>query len=928
MAAVLVGALVPAVSAQAISTATPEPTDSATVPDESAFVEVAAGPGQPGTIEIDTSTYLPDVTPAPAVLLAHGFGGSKLDLAAQAVHLRDLGYVVLTYTARGFGESGGLISLDSLDYEVADARALVDVLAERDDVIRDGADPEVAVAGGSYGGALALMLGATDPRIDTVVAAITWNDLASALVPNAVRPDAASAEGDTPAPLETDQPGVFKQAWASQLFGAGASPDSACGRFTPELCELYSGLIAGYPLDDGALALLDRSSPASVLDEMTAPTLLLQGTQDSLFGLDQADANARQIDSAGADVKVVWFEGGHDAGGQASGAGESTEETTDAWLAEHLPVDGGSAADDAAGSTFVYSVPSNSTRSAETQEAPSYPGLSGADGVVSTDVPIGGVPTTIANPPGGLPAVITSLPGLGSLLGGLGAAALSAPQPGQTAAFVSAELTDPVTLVGSPSVTVRVSRGSDTVDSDVPTGGAPADSGAVLFVALYTVDGDNRRLVGGTVAPVRIADLAADGTPVSVDVALPASAATFTAGTRLAVSVGTTDALYRSEPAAARYTVDATGVIALPTVPTATTTDAKGVAPAGTLLGIAGVLVIAALLGLVALVRGRRRARIPASSPAIADPAAPDAPPLVLRGLVKNFRNGQRAVDDLSFTVRKGQVLGLLGPNGAGKTTTLRMAVGLLRPDAGTSEIFGETVRTGAAVLTRVGTFIEGPGFLPHLSGRRNLELFWAASGRALSEARMDEALMIADLGPAISRKVRGYSQGMRQRLAIAQAMLGMPELLILDEPTNGLDPPQIHALRGVLRRYAESGRTVIVSSHLLGEVEQTCTDVVVMARGRLIAAGTVAELAGEAGEVTFEVTDGEAALAVVSSLEVEDARLTAATTLRVAPGSVDTESIVAALVAAGVGVRSVVRGRHLEETFLDLVDPGSTVRR
>ena len=141
-----------------------------------------------------------------------------------------------------------------------------------------------------------------------------------------------------------------------------------------------------------------------------------------------------------------------------------------------------------------------------------------------------------------------------------------------------------------------------------------------------------------------------------------------------------------------------------------------------------------------------------------------------------------------------------------------------------------------------VGALVEGAGFLPHLSGRANLELYWRASGRT-GDPGMAEVLEIAGLGTAVDRKVGSYSQGMRQRLGIAQAMLGKPELLLLDEPTNGLDPPQIKEMRDVLHRYAESGRTVIISSHMLSEVEQTCTDVVVMHRGRLVGSGSVADL-------------------------------------------------------------------------------------
>jgi len=166
--------------------------------------------------------------------------------------------------------------------------------------------------------------------------------------------------------------------------------------------------------------------------------------------------------------------------------------------------------------------------------------------------------------------------------------------------------------------------------------------------------------------------------------------------------------------------------------------------------------------------------------------------------------------------------------------------------------VFGHRVAAGSPVLSRIGSFVEGSGFLPHLSGAANLRLYWAATGRPARAARFDEALEIAGLGTAVHRRVGAYSQGMRQRLAIAQAMLGLPDLLVLDEPTNGLDPPQIHAMREVLRGYAAGGRTVLVSSHLLAEVEQTCSHIVVMHCGRLVAAGTVADIAaGEGGATT-----------------------------------------------------------------------------
>jgi ABC-2 type transport system ATP-binding protein len=233
---------------------------------------------------------------------------------------------------------------------------------------------------------------------------------------------------------------------------------------------------------------------------------------------------------------------------------------------------------------------------------------------------------------------------------------------------------------------------------------------------------------------------------------------------------------------------------------------------------------------------------------------------------------------------------------------------------------FGAPLGPGSPALDRIGCFIEGPGFLPHLSGRRNLELYWAATGRPKREAHLDEALAVADLGGAIRKRVGGYSQGMRQRLAIAQAMLGLPDLLVLDEPTNGLDPPQITALRGVLQRYADSGRTVVVSSHLLGEVERTCSHVVVMSHGRVVAAGPVGEVAGEASELVIGVTDVDAAVAAARAAGAERAEARDDGAVRVLPGALAPQEVVAALVGAGVGVTSVTRGRHLEEAFLDLI--------
>ena len=235
-------------------------------------------------------------------------------------------------------------------------------------------------------------------------------------------------------------------------------------------------------------------------------------------------------------------------------------------------------------------------------------------------------------------------------------------------------------------------------------------------------------------------------------------------------------------------------------------------------------------------------------------------------GLSKQF-GAVSAVDDFSFSVERGQVCGLLGPNGAGKTTTLRMLMGLERPSRGSAQLFGRTVTPGCRELARVGAMVEQAAFVPHLSGLANLRLWWGAAGTRLASADLDGALHVADLGDAIHRKVRTYSQGMKQRLGFARLLLGRPELLVIDEPTNGLDPGEIREIRELIARLTQhQGATVLLSSHHLSEVEQTCSQVLVMNHGRLVASGTVSELIGSSGSVYVEVDDRDRARAVLAS--------------------------------------------------------------
>lgn len=216
------------------------------------------------------------------------------------------------------------------------------------------------------------------------------------------------------------------------------------------------------------------------------------------------------------------------------------------------------------------------------------------------------------------------------------------------------------------------------------------------------------------------------------------------------------------------------------------------------------------------------------------------------RGLTKRY--GRTAVvSGLDLTLRTGQICALLGPNGAGKTSTMRMLLGLSRPDEGTARILGEPVGLAAGVLGRVGVAIDGPAFVPHLSGLRNLQLFWAAGGGVWPPPALDDALQLAGLGDAIHAKVKSYSMGMGQRLMLAQAVMGKPDVLVLDEPANGLDPGEARALREFLRLAAGDGAAVLISSHLLAEIQLLATHVVVMRKGVVLRRGSLADLLGTA---------------------------------------------------------------------------------
>jgi ABC-2 type transport system ATP-binding protein len=297
--------------------------------------------------------------------------------------------------------------------------------------------------------------------------------------------------------------------------------------------------------------------------------------------------------------------------------------------------------------------------------------------------------------------------------------------------------------------------------------------------------------------------------------------------------------------------------------------------------------------------------------------------------LTKNFGR-LRALNEISFGVEEGEVFGFLGPNGAGKTTTIRILLGLLHGDGGSAKIGGNDCWTDHARAARIfGATLEQPGFYGFLSGRDNLRQFARILG-PVDEKQISELLDVVGMTERADDKVKRYSMGMRQRLALAQAMLGKPRLLVLDEPTNGLDPNGIHGLRILLRKLAtEQGMTIFFSSHLLSEVEELCDRVVVLHRGEVRAAGPLADLMNVKGfRYRIDVSDVDKALEVVRSVDGAKAEPgTIKDSITVTADDDIARQVNHALVAAGIGVDQLVRtAKGLEDVYIQLtgVSPGS----
>jgi ABC-2 type transport system ATP-binding protein len=691
--------------------------------------------------------------------------------------------------------------MNAIGDEVKDTSELISFLAKSRYVIQDKTgDPRVGIMGSSYGGANALMTASVDPRIDAVIADITWSDLQSNLFPQSI-------EGSSEA-------GPFKKVWTGTFFSA-VSLQSAylgeCGSFTQPWCDAYRNAVLNGVPSTQERALLASVSPRNFVSTVTAPTLLSQGQADSLFPLSESHKTADIIKKANPQLPLamIWHAAGHDGGLDQSQYLRSQYLN---WFEKYLSrqkIDF---------PTFQFTKTNGSISLQDSTVIPKV--------FTSTQLPIEAdrrelqliTPTVAASfPIGGIPTAISALPGIGSA-GALASRVVStisgfspAFLPGQSGMLESAPLTQPISIVGPSTVKVRIT--STTGD-------------ATLFFSLVTKSPSGAiTQPNGVVAPIRLTDIPTGGVDVTVE--LPSVILDASVGDVIAVGISSTDQGYELPKLSRFYTISALSPLTYSNVPALASTSASA-------NYIWPIAVLITLIAAALYIRIRR--------PKIAASHEESTALVEVQNLGKVYKDGYRAVSDLSFTVERGQVVGLLGPNGAGKTTTLRMIMGLIFPTEGEIYIDGKPVYPGSPALSNLGSFVEGPGFLPHLSGRENLSLYWRSIGRE-GEQYLEEVVAITKLGTALDKKVRSYSQGMRQRLAIAQAMLGMPDLLVLDEPTNGLDPQQIVEMREVLKDYAETSRTVIISSHLLAEVQQTCSHVVLMHRGQLIAFGPMKKI-------------------------------------------------------------------------------------
>lgn len=299
-----------------------------------------------------------------------------------------------------------------------------------------------------------------------------------------------------------------------------------------------------------------------------------------------------------------------------------------------------------------------------------------------------------------------------------------------------------------------------------------------------------------------------------------------------------------------------------------------------------------------------------------------DRVPLVVDRVGKRIE-GQPALSDVSFRVEAGQVLGLLGPNGSGKTTLLRTIAGLESPDAGEVRVFGHPVGPSSPVLRHVGFAIGRPALIPHLTGMLNLRLAWRETRRPAAESSLGELADGTGLGRDLHRRTARYSEGMRQTLSVAIAMLGRPDLLVLDEPANALDPVRLVELRERLAGYAATGRAVVITTHDLGEAVRLCDEVVVLSGGRVVLSGPPADTGRDSALLELRTDDDPLAANLAAAVSGTGAIEVDSTGVRIECGSATVGQVLHALLRADVAVTSVATRGGLERTYLAAITGG-----
>lgn len=504
------------------------------------------------SVNLDATIYYPEKVPAPLLLIAHGFGGDKNSVAQEATFFQQHGYLVVAWSARGFGNSSGQINMNAPDKEVADASKIIDFMLAQPSSVKSVSDkPQIGVMGSSYGGALALLLGESDRRISAIVSDITWADLRQSLFPQSA----------SPAPVT----GPFKKVWAGTFFSLSTLSNAylgECGNFAAQWCQAFKKAATNsqgnVTLNSNELELLRNSSPVKAGAEIKAPTLIMQGEDDSLFPLSESLANLTHLfKSSAANVSLIWHSGGHDGGNpEAKRLSQLSLDWFDKYLTGKNKLIPKFEVTDSRGTLSV----TDSTAVPTILKSDQLPSAAQYE-----NIKLNGSLGAFFAPIGGQPAAVSSLPGIGSasslssgILNSLGATnsagirfgSSTALLPGQSAQFASLPITVPINVVGSSKIRVKVTS---------------TTSEATLFFSLMAESRNGAlRQPGGIVSPVRLSKIPKSG--MAVEINLPAIFLKLAPGERLVVAVSATDQGYALPSEGRFYTVTPISDLTFPTL--------------------------------------------------------------------------------------------------------------------------------------------------------------------------------------------------------------------------------------------------------------------------------------------------------------------------------------------------------------------------